>query len=119
MTLFVDFCIGEPHQHTVNKGRIFSKFGVYVRKRYDMREKETSDIRKSILEMGGPEESEKFVRVNYWKILGVCPVCLNVWLSFVTFAVVFYYYQFDISRLFYLLPFISISNFIVRLRLRV
>lgn len=99
-TYFFDFCIGEPHAGTVNRGRIFSKLGQFILRKYNQFEDETErlrkiDVQRKVQEQASLEEisrAENWSRVNMWKAAGVCPICFNVWASFVvsTLAIVFF-----------------------------
>lgn len=66
-TWFFDFCIGEPHSGEIIKGRIFSFYGKYILDKYFEVEKDNK-LRQS-------------TRLNWWKALGVCPICFNVYLT--------------------------------------
>lgn len=75
---FWDFCIGEPHHGEVEKGRIFSRFGSYILEKYYEHESKEKDRLYYIT------SSQEFIRnqkLNLYKILGVCPICMNVYVA--------------------------------------
>lgn len=65
-TRFFEFLIGNPWRDEVFRGNILSFYGVWIRKRYDKF-----------------EEQNNFTKLNFYKALGVCPYCLNVWFGFI------------------------------------
>lgn len=74
LTRFLYWAMGEPG-HGVVPGRIFSKVGLFIAKRYAAFEKKKGNA----------------FRLNPWKI-GVCVYCLNIWVSFAVFAVFVFWY---------------------------
>lgn len=120
LSYLYDFCIGEPHGTSVNKGRIFSFIGVFIRSKFDNFEAETEKIRdntkRSLIESGyeigaAMEEADKFYRVNPWKAAGVCPICFNVWCSII--ICVPSIFAFDIPWYLFL-PITAVANRILR-----
>lgn len=87
-TMFYSYCIGDPHLDKVHTRRIFSRFGVWLRHKYD--DLEDSILRvakeetmKAIRRPDQVEERELSKQQNWYKILGMCPICSNVYFSLI------------------------------------
>lgn len=138
-TWFLDFCFGgvgtspEP-----KKGRIFSRIGLWMFRGYNSREKEIASAEIRAAEEAAEEieksnlarieklsDREKKIlrdrilgrvnRMNWWKALGVCPVCSNVWWCFVFYPVVATFLGLSLAEsFFFFIPFVVISNGLLR-----
>lgn len=76
-TDFYDFCIGEPHMGEVASGRILSRLGYYLLERYEAHELSERKRLSRLLEY----DIQKRKKLNWYKMLGVCPICCNFWIS--------------------------------------
>ena len=73
-TMFIEWTFGEPYNEAgVSNGRIFSAYGRWIRKGF---EREENKILLNIND-GNPH-----TKLNYWKALGMCYYCFNVYVCF-------------------------------------
>lgn len=106
-TDFIQFCIGDPHEGEVTGNRIFSKFGQWLLEKYEAHELNE----KKRLRGKSPIEIIKLQRLNFYKALGVCPICFNVYFTFLVglaFCLIFG------TPFWYILPQIFVSNRFLR-----
>lgn len=79
-TRFFEYLIGNPFREEVYTKSILSFYGVWIRKNYDR------------VEAGIRDDSPKgHTRLNFWKAMGVCPYCLNVYVGLVVYGVAIVY----------------------------
>lgn len=114
--LFADlysFCLGDPHEEPVRKGRILSRLGLWLIERYHREQNriEAERKRREALQLeharlayyetpaytveGKPFNAAKFVakqwdRPNWWKLTGVCPKCFLTWFAFILYLVILF-----------------------------
>lgn len=70
-TMFLEWTFGEPYnENGVINGRIFSFYGRWIRKNFDR------DENKILLKI---KEGNPHTKLNYWKALGMCYYCFNVY----------------------------------------
>lgn len=79
-TRFFEYLIGNPWKDEVYKGSIFSFYGVWIRKNYDR-------VEKTIVE----DSPKGYSKLNFWKALGVCPFCFNVYVGLLIYGVAIIY----------------------------
>lgn len=89
----VYFCIGEPAGN-LHEGRIFSWVGKYLFTKYKNKTDEHERFNAQMVEDG--YEPRTFV--NWWK-LGICPYCFNVWFTFVSYGVTFWFLGLSVAWL--------------------
>lgn len=87
-TMFFSYCIGNPHNDEVNTRQIFSRYGVWLRHKYDELEFriEKNAAAKAIRTMDRPDlmsERELSKHQNWYKAMGMCPICSNVYLTLI------------------------------------
>ena len=115
-TLFYGYIIGNPEQGEVTKGRIFSRFGLWLENKYlDFEAKEGNRIA-ALINGAKQEERERIARkkkLNWYKAIGVCPICCNPYWVFLTYIgfVVFGLTHFHLLSLFSSLV---LSSFLTR-----
>jgi len=132
-TYFLDFCIGSPSEGEIRKGRIFGAYGLWIYRKYNERE-EAIKKSESLAISNSENEIEycyqptaedkarirrkhlsKVRRVNYYKALGICYVCWNVWISFIYFGILSWILPLSpVEAALYLIPFVVLANLIVR-----
>jgi len=105
LTYFLQFCFRD--------GAIFEKWLPFLAKNtLKKRDKNMYDI---ISRMPAEKRDYEFIQAAsdyFWfKILGGCYVCSNVWQSFGTFGIVYFICSVNI---FWGIPFVLISNFLLR-----
>jgi hypothetical protein len=64
---FLHWCIGSPNGYDVKTGRIFSKYGVWISKQYDL-----------------TEERLKGKGLNWYKAMGMCVYCMGVYIAIIS-----------------------------------
>lgn len=139
LTWLLDFCLGdlgtapEPRH-----GRIFSRIGWKIFRGYLGRQERIANAEREALLMAHTEiESmdasrtiklteaekkavrvkllEKVSKVNWWKILGVCPICSNVWLCFLLYPGVALLLSLSPGEIAaFAIPFVVFSNGLLR-----
>lgn len=92
-TYFIDFCIGEPHHGEVEQGRIFSEYGNFILKKY--------------FDVQSDKIKNNSTRLNWWKALGVCPICMNVYVTLLAGILICLFFG---TSFWGILPEIFISN---------
>lgn len=66
-TRFFEYLIGNPFREEMSHGNIFSFYGRWIRLKYDAEEAKLNQ--------------QSSYRLNMWKALGVCPYCVNVYIT--------------------------------------
>ncbi len=106
MTHFFKVIIGNPNYNDFGSRMIFSFFGKWVHENFKR------------LEDDKPIDQ---VFINPFKIF-VCSVCLNVWMCLIVFIslmlTAYLQGEFNWFYLFWLIPFISVSNFLLNVQIR-
>lgn len=113
-SLLVDFCLGDL-SGDFKYGRIFSGIGFWLLDKYDgweARQNEKAKIK--MIERSDINVARSFVP-NPWKVF-VCPICFNVWIG-LTSGVLLYFFGF--FHWGFIIPYVAISNYILRLSMRV
>ena len=92
-TQFYSFIIGSPHSEEFNQGRILSWWGSFILQKYlekemhqDIHIRSATSEYLRLLPKDYPEEQMEIdllrvkmrhKKLNWWKMLGVCPLCFN------------------------------------------
>lgn len=118
-TLFYGYCIGNPESGQVKRGRIFSKLGLWLEVKYEQHEADEG-LRLSSKMIGRTQdERERLARgkkLNWYKALGMCPVCVNPYITTIIYILfmLFGLAEFHVLMLFSVLVF---SSYITRISL--
>lgn len=85
-TFFYDFCIGEPSQGKPKSGRILSLLGLWLHNKYT-RIEGRHELQKQDLKDKDDLELYNYRRKNWYKALGMCPICVNPYIAFIVFFI--------------------------------
>lgn len=80
LTYVLEYIIGQPYKDNLNTRAVFSRYGLWVRRKYNEYEFRLSErvIRqKDVLS----EENVEVKSINIYMMLGACPSCFNIWVT--------------------------------------
>lgn len=137
--LFADlysFCLGDPHNEPVVKGRVLSRVGLWMAAGYHATQNriESERTRRYNAELERAREAyykanaptlrpfnhAEFVatpydRPNWWKAIGVCPRCFNVYFTVGMFVVLMLVGSGSPWWWLFVVPFLGLSNWALSL----
>ena len=119
-THFYSFIIGNPEKGIVHNGRLFSVFGRWLEQKYHDFEYQEDLRMNEIFKTLTERERERLIRrrkLNWFKPLGMCPVCTNPYFAAVLYML-FCAMEICDFHVVWLLSVILLSNFFLRATLK-
>ena len=120
-THFWCYIIGSPHKGEVVKGRILSRVGLWLDKKYETFEykedERISVLTKGRMSLNDQHRIERKRKLNFWKITGLCPVCTNPYFTFITWC--FAHLLLSLEPIWWsIIPVVLVSNYHLRISLK-